>query len=250
MIFYFSGTGNSKYAADRLGETLGQQTASIARIMKDGSFDEVTDETVGIISPVYFFGIPSIVREFISKVSFSGQKRFFTVMTYGGISANASAMLRKELLKKGVEVTHSFEIKMPDNYVAVYRVPSLDVQQRLFEDADKKLIKIQELLEKSTHLKKSKFPDKVMTAISYPFYKTRCSTNRFFVTGKCSGCGKCASVCSIGIIEMANGRPRWNAAKCVNCMACLHRCPEAAIENGKSKKHGRYVNPNVVFDDE
>ncbi|MCL2786628.1 MAG: EFR1 family ferrodoxin [Methanomassiliicoccaceae archaeon] len=251
MIFYFSGTGNSRYVAERLAALLDQQTVSISDVMRDGRTDDdrtITDDIVGIVAPVYFFGPPTIVMDFVSEMSFNASKAF-TVLTHGGVSANASAMLRKKLTKKGVNVSHSFEIRLPDNYVPRYRVPDAAVQERLFAVADADIDKIPELLEKKVHLKKGSFPGMVMSAAAYPIYKRGRDTKGFIVTRRCNGCGKCASMCPVGMISVVDDISRWEPGKCVMCLACVNRCPQAAIERGKSRKHGRYVNPNVTFDD-
>jgi len=255
MIFYFSGTGNSKYVAERLGKLLDERTVSIASVMKDGNDDNIkdtvkdmiADDVVGIVAPVYMFGLPSIVIEFISSVKLKS-KKVFTVMTYGGVPADASAMLRKELVKRGAEVTHSFEIRIPDNYVPIYRVPDEDVQEKLFKSADIAIDKIPERLKKDKDLKKRSLPGRVMSFLFYGIYGRR-NTKEFKVTKKCNGCGKCEKICPVNMISMDGGKPTWEPGKCIKCLACVHRCPTAAIQIGKSKKHGRYVNPNVKFDD-
>jgi len=146
-------------------------------------------------------------------------------------------------------VTHSFEIRMPDNYVIRYPVPDEGVQQKLLTGADKTIDGIPELLKKDKHLKKSTFPGKVMSSLVYWSYNRGRNTSEFAVSKKCTGCGKCEDVCPISVIKMSDGIPKWEKSKCIRCLACVHRCPAAAINIGKSRKHGRYLNPNVKFDD-
>ncbi len=45
---------------------------------------------------------------------------------------------------------------------------------------------------------------------------------------KCTGCGRCASNCPFGAIDMKDGRPELNAA-CKVCGICIKNCPEKAI---------------------
>ena len=61
MIFYFSATGNSQYIAQRLAEVTGETLVSITECLLPG-------ERVGFVTPVYFFGLPSIVSEFIRNL--------------------------------------------------------------------------------------------------------------------------------------------------------------------------------------
>jgi len=248
MIFYFSGTGNCKYVAERLGEMLGMRATSITDVMSDAGTKATG--VVGIVCPVYFYGTPSIVNEFISRTDLSDADSVFTVMTHGGTIANASAMLRKRLTKKGANVTHSFEIRMPDNYVPLYHVPEKAVCDKLLSNAEASIGRIPELLKKERHMKKGNLPGKVMSFLLYPLYSGSRDTKRFSVTRKCTGCGKCEKICPLGKITVTDGIPVWEPGKCTKCLACVHRCPSAAIQNGRSRNHGRYVNPNVTFDDE
>ena len=71
MIFYFSATGNSRYVAERIAAATGDETISIPDCCKSDrfSFDE-TDKTVGIVCPTYSWGLPSIVQEFLEKLTY------------------------------------------------------------------------------------------------------------------------------------------------------------------------------------
>ena len=60
MIFYFSATGNTQYAAQRIAEATGDYTVSIRQCMADGrrAFPLKEHENFGIIMPTYFQGMP------------------------------------------------------------------------------------------------------------------------------------------------------------------------------------------------
>ena len=66
MILYFSATGNCKYVAARLAAAFGQKTVSIVDCIRDGVYS-FTDDTIGSVSPTYFWGLPSIVKEVLEK---------------------------------------------------------------------------------------------------------------------------------------------------------------------------------------
>jgi len=248
MIFYFSGTGNCRYVAERLGMLLGTEAVSMPGIMKDGrACADLSDELIGIVSPVYFYGLPTIVNEFISRTDLCG-KKIFSVLTYGTKPGNASGKLRKELRKKRIGIDHMFEIKMPENYTPIFNVPSREVQDRLFREADERIKRIPELLDLGNYSEKMSVFAPLTSALLHPLYKYGRSTRKFKVTEDCTGCALCEKVCPIDAITVTDGRPQWNVKKCTRCIACIHRCPSSAIRLGRSHRHGQYLNPNVRYE--
>ena len=68
--FLISATGNCKYVAQRLADASGQETASITDCIRAGKYT-FADECIGIVLPTYFWGLPSIVKEFLEKADLS-----------------------------------------------------------------------------------------------------------------------------------------------------------------------------------
>lgn len=46
--------------------------------------------------------------------------------------------------------------------------------------------------------------------------------------GKCTGCGKCVTVCPMDVIKMHDGKAVVGDG-CVECGACVSACPRGAI---------------------
>ena len=61
MIGYFSGTGNSLYAAKKLAELTGDRALSLADIMSQP--EHLPHRRFGIVFPVYFGDVPEPVRD-------------------------------------------------------------------------------------------------------------------------------------------------------------------------------------------
>lgn len=74
MIAYFSGTGNSRYVAHRLRKQLDEETVFIP--MTDPSTLTFKGESLGLIVPVYAWGVPPLVIDWIRRL---GQKFYNTV---------------------------------------------------------------------------------------------------------------------------------------------------------------------------
>jgi ferredoxin len=60
---------------------------------------------------------------------------------------------------------------------------------------------------------------------------------RYFLTrrpvvdkNKCTGCAKCAEICTRQIIKMVEGYPKIDYSKCIRCYCCHEYCPSKAYK--------------------
>ncbi len=253
MIFYFSGTGNSEYAAKKIAENSGEQLLSIAECTNNGQFifPLREDERVGFVFPVYFYGVPTIVSDFIGRLELQGygnNNHTFSVCTSGGDPADTNRMLKKALLRRGLRLDAAFELTMPDNYIILFNLLTPpDKAARLLDAAEGGIAAItSDVTAGKPVAPGSGLGRWIKTVAAYPVYKKGRNTRKFHVTADCNGCGLCRKVCPCRMIDMQNRRPVWKAGKCTQCLACLHRCPQRAVQYGKkTRSRGRYVNPNL-----
>jgi NAD-dependent dihydropyrimidine dehydrogenase PreA subunit/flavodoxin len=255
MVFYFSGTGNSLYIAERIAKEEHTSIVSIAGALRrdERTFTIGDEEKIGFVFPTYFFGIPTIVSEFISKLRLTGNPRpyIYLVLTCGDQAGNADVMFARKLKKKGYSLSASFAVPMVDNYILLYKVAPLDKQRKRLDAADEVLDGICRGIGASLDGDliecRGAFPA-LVTFFLYPFYGYGRRTAKFHVTANCTACGLCERICPGSAISMADGKPRWGKTRCVHCLGCINRCPTRAIEYGKATDHtGRYVNPRVTF---
>ncbi|WP_414470276.1 EFR1 family ferrodoxin [Methanobacterium sp. ACI-7] len=253
MIFYFSGTGNSLYVARKLQENDGSELIDIADALNKKRFKYKVkdDEKIGFIFPVYFYGLPNLVSDFVDQLTIeSNSKPFiYSVITCGASIGNADKMLDNILKQKNLQLDSSFSVVMPSNYVIMYNVPDKQKQKLTLFNAEKEIEEIIRLLEAN---KKGNFAHhgfiSILTPIMYPIYGFYRKTKNFSATDACNSCGLCEKICPSEIIKLKSGKPEWIEGKCSHCSACINRCPTLAIQYGKSTmKRGRYVHPNVKF---
>lgn len=91
MVLFFTGTGNSRYIAERIAEALGDELLSMNDRIKAGEPSPVaSDERLVIVTPTYAWRIPRIVRDWLAKTSFPNAKQAWFVMTCGSEIGNAA----------------------------------------------------------------------------------------------------------------------------------------------------------------
>ena len=270
MIFYFSGTGNSKWAAKTLALETGDTLVSIPEVIKsDCSFTLEKDEHVGFIFPIHGWRVPNIVKEFITKLTIKTQgedtshvQHYCLCLVTAGDSIG-KAMERFQQQIKSVAAGDSLSLNavcsliMPESYVGL---PGMDVDTKekeleKKEFASKQLKEFSKILKQRPHtdsnqiwgwnqLIRGPIPSFFSGPVGGFFERFLITDKPFHVDSRrCVKCGICANVCPVGDIKGGLGyEPEWlHNGKCLTCFSCYHHCPHHAIEFGKrTQKKGQY----------
>ena len=249
MIFYFTATGNSLYAAEKIAAETNDRLISIGQSMRDGQFDfDITgDAYLGFVVPTFAWTLPGVVAEFLKKLNLTGydDQYVYGVFTCGASSGSESAALGSYLKEKSIGYNGSFDLAMPDNFIIWSDVPSPARLDAMLDKADRTL---ENILASITAKKDGTVGTGTPKDLFMPMdaISTSKKTSKFHVADDCTACGLCMSLCPMGCIRPdENARPVWEGT-CTMCLACLHRCPTKAIQFGSdTQSKGRYVNPRV-----
>ena len=251
MIFYFSGTGNSRYVAQCLSERLGCVVADMPSC-DIGGIEWSRSDFFGFVFPVYSWGVPPNVMRFIESLPESmihhinvSDIPVWCVMTCGDEVALAPEMFMKAFSMRGVAVESIWSVIMPNNYVLLpgFDVDSTDVERRKLDEAPSRIVEIAEGI--SQHRKTVDVVRGgqawIKTKAVYPLFRRwGISPKKWHSTPSCVGCGKCVRSCPVNNVVMEGGHPVWGEG-CCSCLACYHSCPRHAVEYGKlTKKKGQY----------
>lgn len=265
MIFYFSGTGNSKWVADKLAEKTDEHLYFIPDELSTSCIYHLTQgERIGFVFPVHGWRPPKIVRAFIEKLSFginnealsqgkqasTSQPYVYAICTAGDTIGETMDILKQDLLKKKLYLRSGFSLIMPESYVGL---PFMDVDNQ--ENENRKIENSSNLLNgyiSNILLKKpniwdltlGKWPKINSRVLGGVFHKYLITDNPFWVdSNKCVRCGICADVCPVHDINGGLGHePDWkHDLSCLTCFSCYHHCPHHAIQYGRqTKKKGQY----------
>ncbi len=245
MVLFFSATGNCKYVAARITRSIEQEMRSIVDCVRRDQYT-FSDDTIGIISPTYDWGLPSIVKEFLEKASFHTEYLYF-IATYGTTPGAAGYMAREAIHERKIDAYYS--VRMVDTWTPIFDLSTPEKIAKYTKTTEAEIERaICGIGERRTNRRMSpRTPAFITKWIAAPIYNKRVRrTANFHVEDSCIGCGLCAKKCPVCAIEMRDDRPAWSKDKCVMCLGCLHRCPSFAIQYGKrTKRHGQYTNPNV-----
>ncbi|MDT8358608.1 MAG: EFR1 family ferrodoxin [Methanomicrobiaceae archaeon] len=253
IIYYFSGTGNSLATARLLCESLGAcECISIAGLRDEKSEVTPDAERVGIVCPVYDFGLPSIVVDFAEMLDLQGVRYLFAVLTKGGLGDSALRQLDAVVGSQGRILDGAWTVRMPGNFVPLYGPPEGEKRAAILAKAEDEIASIAGQITREAVVRPGIAPiTSILQKLLYgPFIENvHGSDMRFEVENTCTSCRICEEVCPVQNIRMVEGRPEWQH-HCEFCLACLHFCPVQAIQWGlMTKRRGRYRHPDVSVAD-
>lgn len=251
MIFYFSGTGNTRWVANQLAEATGEKLLYIPDELKRAASAEILTyelkegERLGLCFPTHGWQPPRIVREFIRRAHFAGTSYVYAVTTCGDNMGHAMRILNKELGRHGLRAQSLFAVPMPESNVC-FPFLHLDTKVREREKIAAAHVHIKRICQMVADRQEG-VEDLIRGAIPYTYtYVIGAYYNKHLITDhklwvdteSCIECGICQQLCPVDDID--GTPPRWlHNGLCTNCLACYHHCPAHAIHWG-SMKRGQY----------
>jgi len=248
VIYYFSSTGNSLETARLIAQKLGNTRLVSIPALREQSEVICEAARVGIIFPVYMFGLPLLVRRFAEKLRVtSAEPYIFAAATCGGSPGLANIQLREILRKNKLDLTAGYAVKMPGNYTPLYGGPEHKKLVKLINEAGSKINQIADrIINKEKSLAKGTVFFRVLGRLLQKNIRNEIpiADKKFKVRDACNTCGICERICPAANIYIQNGKPNW-LSRCEHCLACLQWCPAEAIQWGKSLGRRRYHHPAV-----
>lgn len=253
MIFYFSGTGNSRWVASQLSDYFSDTLYQIGEYERNEAplvpeFEVKPEEKIGFVFPIHSWGIPPIVTQFIADMrlkSYSNQL-VYCIMTCGDECGYTDRMFAEAIHAKGLTTKHIYSVIMPNSYICLkgFDVDSKEIQAKKVEQTKLDLPKLIAAIENDLPIdfyKKGKRFLKIKSGLIYNLFAKHSLTDKpYTCDDKCISCRKCVKVCPVSNVELVDGKPMWKG-HCTQCLACIHVCPTKSIDYGKiTRNKGRY----------
>ena len=232
-LFFFSGTGMTKYVVDRIARELTTreltvdvypiETTSVRSIPLD------LYDAIGIAYPVHAFNAPKIVINFAKALPVAEAADVFLLSTAGEdhpVNYASSRLLIRILQRKNYRIFYDKLLAMPSNFIVKYDEPKVE---QLLSAIDSAIPKVtQEILSLTPRKQASALSTKIMAVIGQAEWFGAVFIGKLFCADKnCNHCGLCAKHCPN--TNIACGKRTRFGWRCGLCMRCLYLCPQHAI---------------------
>lgn len=251
-IFYFTASGNSLYVARRIADGLGgAELVAIPKAME--RHVDANAPVIGLVFPVYAWGMPRMVADFVKGLRLTREQYVFAVATCGGTPAATLLRLQGLLRKAGADLDAGFTVTdgrggSSSDPAIIRLVRGLNWKKPGF--ATERLPEIIDVVKNRRKHKpeSSSLPANIVGGMFHGSFVTMAKTidKNYRVDDKCSHCGTCVRICPRGNITMVGDRPSWHQ-DCEMCGACYQWCPKQAIHQSGNDQY--YHHPEVKLSD-
>lgn len=240
IVYYYTASGNSLVLARAIANALGDAQVSPIASSRAKPFTPGA-ERVGIVFPVYAWGMPRTVEDFLASMDPSRLEYAFAVASCGGTPGNTLPAVRRSLRARGGELHSGFVVRSP-GYVDI--APGgqgglikmvRNLSGPLPRGEAERLPEIVEAVKAMRVLKPERgaFLGSSLGSFFHGVASGQFAKmdSGFATAASCDGCGVCARVCPRENVALENGRPAWKH-DCDNCGSCSTWCPKRAISQG------------------
>lgn len=260
IIYYFSGTGNSRNVARWFCE-IARENGSVCMSVDITKTDRLAiepthpDTLVVFTSPIHGFNYPPVMLNFIrhfpkgkSDVVLMNTRAGMLIgefVTPGitGIAFYLSALI---LRLKGYKIRGIKPVDMPSNWISVHPGLNARTVQFLHEKNKERVQRFaRKILDGKPDFKALiEMYDLLLLPISIMYFLVGrfLFAKTYYASSDCNNCNLCISNCPVQAIKMVDNRPFWTF-HCESCMKCMSNCPKKAIETA----HGSTIEFSLIF---
>lgn len=250
-IFYYTGTGNSLWAARALARELGD-TKLVSMTSSDIRNHIQSSEVIGLVFPVHIWGVPHRVMDFLAQLKAMSPRYIFAAATNGGQVSNTLVQLKKVMQSQGTALNAGWSLELPSNYIPWGGPGSINEQNRLFTEAAAKIPVIAAAIRRrAVIIEKGPLWQRIVFTwfynLTYPVVPKM--DQKFRTDEHCNQCGICVKLCPAQNIVMQDDKLTWQN-HCEQCLRCIQWCPRQSLQYGKkTAAYARYHHPDIKVND-
>ena len=256
LVLFFSGTGNTAFVA----QTVARQVADVLSdpgveievrsIEWQAAEDVGTFDVLALGSPVYACDAPRLVCDYVDRLPPGEGRGAFVFCTKGLVAGGTVERNLARLAARGYDPLGGGSVLMPGtDGLAIAGKGSVMARKAVEKDYDRLpgVDRLAVALSLAVQERVRGTPGEVGGNTRAPSPKVawadrlwswlyqateHYALSRLHADEACVGCGLCARLCPVQVIEMRDGRPCLGEG-CALCLRCLHACPEEAIQIGR-----------------
>ena len=232
---YFSGTGNSRYAAELFCREYDKDAIAYSIEDDDVLMAVNSADMIVFAYPVQFSTVPKIVRDFVTdNKELWRSRKVFVIATMGLFSGDGAGLLGRLLERYGADVTGGLHLKMPDSIADEKALKRpLEKNKELVKQAERKIKESVRQLKEGHPTQEGIGPLYRLAGFwgqrAYFGHKTGEYSSKLKIDEeKCTGYGKCEKLCPMKNITIVEHKA-VPGNRCTMCYRCINKCPGQAI---------------------
>ncbi len=256
LILYFSGTGNTYFAAKSIKESISSEQYITLSPVETFNPERITDFDILMFGfPVYACRMPGFLKSFTDKFALPKTKKMILFSTFAGMPCNAMQKAANYFSGRGFNVIYSKGLKLPGSDALTFiKKKSLYAKKLLNKDFKKGIKSLTEGIKYAIYHDKSRFVIKKNVFLAPVDFSMKLIkpiehklSGKLYANEKCTLCGICEAVCPVDNIKIKNGKVIFKN-NCVLCLRCITQCPAEAIQIGSLTKDTiRWKGPDHNF---
>lgn len=243
-VFYFTGTGNTKYISDYFAKCMTSinweaNSISIENLdLKDRNRYLEESDVIFLAYPIYCSEMPSNMADFIDKLPNGKGKSLGVFCSQLMFSGDGSSIMKKRIKELGYNQIWGFQFNMFNN-LCIKGSPLKQTEN--YKELEKKLEKVNlkiESMAESVNINRKRVYDgsivhNLMGLLQRPAYNKKLRAgyqHAFSANDKCVKCQKCIRSCPGKVIELIDDQVVFkNNDNCVTCFRCYNFCPVSGV---------------------